>query len=680
MMKTNMCTAALLAIMSAGTVFANGTSVSYPDAAMAPGKAEAKVLQEGGGKSLLVLGNQVLSARWEVQGNRIVRFGISNSEEKPASVSGNQSELFRLSTEAGGFNLPASSFVLEKPPVEVALLPEKGKSARASDGFAGKAFQVVFHNEAAGLVVTWRAELRDGSSYVKETFDIKATKPVDIKNIQLVDLKGEGFSVSGTVPGSPLVGKSGIFAGVELPVAKAEIGKDGATIGFACNLPMQPGAQQKFSAVFGVYPKGQLRRGFLAYLERERAMPYTQFLQYNCWYDFGLNPTEEKLLATVKAYGDELGKKRGIKLDSFVLDDGWDDVQADLWQPSARKFPSGFRKTAEAIRGIGSNFGIWISPLGGYTGTQERINHAKAKGLLPASAGKFDLAQPEYYKWFRDRCADLMVKDGVNFFKWDKAGEGVSPHFMALLSIANELRAINPKLFLSTTVGTWPSPFWLNHVDCTWRDGSADVGWQGKGDDREQSITYRDAYCYSLIVQRAPLYPLSSLMHHGLVLGTEYQAARVSKAGNDLKNDARMLFGSGANLQELYLTASMMNGKAWDDVAEAVRWARKNAEVLADVHWVGGNPHHLDVYGYAAWSPAGATLALRNPDDKPKEVELDAVSVFEPVGRMPEAMRLHAGYADQRVRELVMPAEGKVKLTLQPFEVLVFDARFAPKK
>lgn len=83
-----------------------------------------------------------------------MRFGISNLEEKPSSVPGNQSELFRLSTEAGGFNLLASSFVMEKPPVEVALQPEKGRRARASDEFAGKAFQALFHNEAAGLVVT----------------------------------------------------------------------------------------------------------------------------------------------------------------------------------------------------------------------------------------------------------------------------------------------------------------------------------------------------------------------------------------------------------------------------------------------------------------------------------------------------------------------------------------------
>lgn len=214
---------------------------------------------------------------------------------------------------------------------------------------------------------------------------------------------------------------------------------------------------------------------------------------------------------------------------------------------------------------IPSSFGIWISPLGGYFGPEKRVQHAKDKGILPEDAAGFDLSCPKYYEWFKKRCSDLMKKDKVTYFKWDKAGDGISPHFMALLSIASELRRENPRLFINTTVGTWPSPFWLNHVDSTWRSGTADVGWTGKGNDREQWITFRDGACYNVIVKPGPLYPLNSIMHHGMVLGTKFQAERVSKGedgkqdNRDLKNDARIYFGSGANLQELYLTPSMMD-------------------------------------------------------------------------------------------------------------------------
>lgn len=210
------------------------------------------------------------------------------------------------------------------------------------------------------------------------------------------------------------------------------------------------------------------------------AAPYHQFLHYNGWYDDGLDPTEKTLVKTAGEYGKELGA-RHVKLDGFVLDDGWDDVNEDLWQPSTKKFPHGFGPVVKAVGRIPSSFGIWISPLGGYFGPEKRVQHAKDKGILPEDAAGFDLSCPKYYEWFKKRCSDLMKKDKVTYFKWDKAGDGISPHFMALLSIASELRRENPRLFINTTVGTWPSPFWLNHVDSTWRNGTADVGWDREG-------------------------------------------------------------------------------------------------------------------------------------------------------------------------------------------------------
>jgi hypothetical protein len=88
---------------------------------------------------------------------------------------------------------------------------------------------------------------------------------------------------------------------------------------------------------------------------------------------------------------------------------------------------------------------------------------------------------------------------------------------------------------------------------------------------------------------------------------------------------------------------------------------------------VGGDPNQLQAYGYAAWSRQGATLALRNPDDQPQEIELDLQEVFQPVGEGAKAIALSAAYKDQRVQQLILKQGEKVKLTLQPFEVLVFD-------
>ena len=558
--------------------------------------------------------------------------------------------------------------------------------------------------EDAGIKVTCRTEAAENAHYVRRTYTLTATRDTVLTGFTPIQLEGGSYMIPGEVPGTPLVDtKAHRFYGIELPVAQAAV-KDGkGSVGLTCNLPLAKGQSVSFTTVEGVYPEGQLRRAFLAYLERERAVPYHQVVQYNCWYEYGLNPTEEKLLKTIDAYGRELVQKRGVKVDSFVLDDGWDDYNADLWQPHPQKFPNGFSKVTKAAQDIGAHFGIWISPLGGYSGQAERTQHARNMGLIPQDAKELDLSYPGYGKWYLNRCRDLMQKDGSNFFKWDRAGDGVSPHFMALLDISKELRKVDPELFLSTTVGTWPSPFWLMYVDCTWRTGSADVAWHGKGNNRERYMTYRDMSCYRVIVKRAPLYPLNSLMHHGLVLGTEFQAAHTSDArpdgadptiaaaelggacesakdlsfpvNNNMRSDARMLCASGANQQELYLTPGMMNDAAWDDVAAALKWSHKWAPVLADAHWVGGDPGEGHVYGYAAWrADRGATLALRNPDDQPQEIELTAAA-FEPTAK--GTIQLQAAYADQRVKELAIPAEGSVHVRLEPFEVLVFDAEFS---
>ena len=68
---------------------------------------------------------------------------------------------------------------------------------------------------------------------------------------------------------------------------------------------------------------------------------------------------------------------------------------------------------------------------------------------------------------------------------------------------------------------------------------------------------------------------------------------------------------------------SQENGKLWDELAACIKWARRNEDVLADIHWVGGNPwdHSAgdgDIYGWAAWNPAKCTLTLRHSSDSEK--------------------------------------------------------------
>lgn len=569
-------------------------------------------------------------------------------------------------------DLPASAFRAMAAP-RLLPLPPDPKGVREADRAPGQALEAEF-TSTNGIHARWRAELRDGANYIRTTLTLHSTGRTNgLSGVELVDAQLGPAETVGTVPGCPVVA-DGFFAGVEMPGAQPAVSGDRTRIGFGCQLTLTPAQPYTFGAVIGVAPAGQRRRAFLCYVERERARPSSPFLHYNCWYDLGFGVNASNLLEVAQAFDRELVRQRGVPVQSYLVDDGWDDPGRGLWVEQSRKFPSGLAGLGRELQSLNTHLSIWISPLGGYGGAPERTGWARRMGLLPAD-GAFDLAQPAYKQWFQDRCLQLMREAGVNAFKWDKAGEGVSPHFMALLDVARQLRRQDPQVFINVTVGTWPSPFWLNHVDATWRNGSADVGWAGPGDDREQWLTFRDGYCRKLFVEASPLYPLNSAMHHGIVHGRCFQGEKVGKSGTNLRQEARSYFANGASLQELYLTPSMMTSNAWDDVAAAATWAHARADVLVDAHWVGGDPLRGEVYGYAAWQPRMGTLMLRNPSDQPGRITLDAATVFELPAGAPTRYALRSPYPDQRLSSLDLTAGAQKVVDLQPFEVLVFDAQ-----
>ena len=79
------------------------------------------------------------------------------------------------------------------------------------------------------------------------------------------------------------------------------------------------------SSVVGLVPEGQLRRGFLYYLERERARPYRQYLHYNSWFDITHSGrtalfSEAESIKRVNQYKQEMVVERGVTVDGFVMD------------------------------------------------------------------------------------------------------------------------------------------------------------------------------------------------------------------------------------------------------------------------------------------------------------------------------------------------------------------------
>lgn len=142
----------------------------------------------------------------------------------------------------------------------------------------------------------------------------------------------------------------------------------------------------------------------------------------------------------------------------------------------------------------------------------------------------------------------------------------------------------------------------------------------------------------------------------------------------DIKNEVRDYFGSGTQLQEMYITPSLLSSTDWDTLAEAAAWSRANADVLVDTHWIGGDPALLEVYGWASWTPRKAVLVLRNPSDKPQTIEIDVAKAFELPADAARAYSLHSPWKEDALRQSVrLTADQPHTFSLKPFEVLVLD-------
>ncbi|NQZ58601.1 MAG: hypothetical protein HRT88_14185 [Lentisphaeraceae bacterium] len=248
---------------------------------------------------------------------------------------------------------------------------------------------------------------------------------------------------------------------------------------------------------------------------------------------------------------------------------------------------------------------------------------------------------------------------------------------MSLMEIGRKLRKLNPDLFLNTTVGTWQSPFWLNHIDCTWR-GGGDMGFIGEGPNyREKWLNYRDGISYKAIASSEFIYPLNALMNHGIVFAKGHSFARTANKGegwDDLRHEVRSYFGGGYALQELYLTPSILKDKHWDTLAESAKWAQAREHILVDSHFIGGNPNKGELYGFAAWQKGHGTITLRNPSSKEQVFSLNLKQVFELYSASVENYTITSPYKDQRIQSFQLKSNELKTIVLKPFEVLVFDA------
>ncbi|MBO5864959.1 MAG: hypothetical protein J6Q73_02775 [Bacteroidaceae bacterium] len=486
-----------------------------------------------------------------------------------------------------------------------------------------------------------------GGQHSNNTFAFTAPYDGTFEVRVFVENKSESIDASSTMTVKILEAKEGVV------VNTAVVGIQGR---WSRNTTLAAGETWKVGAVVGLIAQDgkqsdanirntQKRRSFLAYSERERAVPWRAYPCYISWYELNIdrnnaapgsehtNFTAAQIEEVMNVWKTNFYDKYGVAPAAFVIDDGWDNYGTWTFHSG---FPKGMQGMSSIAKEMGAGIGAWLGPVGGY-GQSGNYRRDYWNGQ-----GGMQLSNPAYYQTFLDAALNLVCnQDGVEgfnrnsdnymFFKFD----GISAQFSAVGPDAGDTGNENAEgiirleryvrenlredIFFNTTVGTWASPFWYQITDATWRQEN-DHGRIGNNSiNRENWITYRDRLVYQNYVQNSPICPINTLMTHGFMLTEFGPPAGDSRDYNAVLRELRCAFVCGSGMVELYndykLMNSINNGQLWADLAECIAWQKKNADVLPDAHWVGGNPwtgSAQEVYGWASWNGAKATLALRN--------------------------------------------------------------------
>jgi len=439
--------------------------------------------------------------------------------------------------------------------------------------------------------------------------------------------------------GQPLFAED-LFLGLEYPTGLNTTHGAEVKLGSNVGLNIPDGGYTSESAVMGVAPTGMVHQQFLDYVSRMRVAPVRPYLLYNSWYDLQrLAMNHDNTLERVPTFQKLLLGKYGLHLDSFVLDDGWDDMHK-LWQIDQQRFPGGFTDLTNALKTIDSHLGIWFGPIGGYDQREVRIATGKADGMEISSNGRyFCTAGKNYSRLFADTLLRYQKEYGINYFKLDGivfgcnepnhghpqgvySDEATARTFIDLLT---KLRAQDPKVFLNITTSIWLSPWWLRYADTVWMGGE-DSGYLPSVPtiaQRQSAISYRDSVLYDDFVTHKAQFPISSLMTHGIIKGKANMLGGEKEDIEDWRDEVVHYYSVGNMMYELYISPEILSPEEMDVLGNVTKWAEANAHPLLDnTTMVGGDPAQREPYGYVHSNAEKSIITLRNPFVRPRTMKL----------------------------------------------------------
>jgi len=452
--------------------------------------------------------------------------------------------------------------------------------------------------------------------------------------------------------------------------------------------------------VEGLSPNLHVKLWFWKYLDRIRVAPLKPFLLYNSWYDVRApeivkNPAhvmnDKNLRRIIESFKKEMVEKYGLKLDAFVLDDGWDVYKSD-WVLSKPQFPRGLAPVSDALKEIGTNLGMWFGPIGGYSNRTWRIEWMRDHRyeVIPgreAGRGQLCLAGKRYHQLFKKRVLDFVRNNGVGYYKWDGIqfscsepdhGHPVGVYsrravMESVIDLCQSVRVENPNIFLNVTSGTWLSPWWVKYANTIWMQGW-DYGYSNVPSisRRDGAITYRDYVLFEDYGKNDFWFPIANLMTHGIIKGNLQKLGGEAEPLDKFTDNALLYFARGVSMWELYVSPDLLTDGEWNALARSIRWARDRFEVLRSTEMIGGDPGESQAYGYVHFAGKRGIIAARNPSIQPQTLK---ASLSSSMGLDPKASSLvvERVYPTRRISPKLYKAGPNLEIPLQGYETAVYE-------
>ena len=448
------------------------------------------------------------------------------------------------------------------------------------------------------------------------------------------------------------------------------------------------------AVVWGLTPDTHVKRWFETYLDDIRVAPLRPYVLYNTWYDvrspeytdreYDVMNTQN-LKRIIDDFDDVMKAHPEFRLDTFVLDDGW-DVYASDWVLREKEFPGGLGPVGKALGKIGADLGIWYGPTGGYSFRQKRIDWMSDQGY-EVVGDQFCLAGEKYHELLKSRTVEMVRDADVAYFKWDgiqfSCSEEDHGHPVgiysrravldALVDLCDAVRQEKPEIFLNVTSGTWLSPWWLQYANTIWMQGR-DYGYSDVPSisRRDAAITYRDVVLYQDYGVNDFWFPIANLMTHGIIKGHLQKLGGEVEPLDKFTDNAVLYFARGVAMWELYVSPDLLSDGEWSAIVDGGAWARDRFDTLKTTEMIGGDPGQREAYGYAHFNGSRGVVAVRNPFIEPRAIDV-ALDPALGIASNATELVLERVYPTRWISPQLYAVGDVVPLPLEGYETAVYE-------